>query len=71
MLTPMKMSRTLLMSSTLTTRTIQKIMFIVLAVLVVLGRMVLQSPFSPLIVRIPLRPLLKHFLTRDTDSKQV
>lgn len=53
MLTPMKMSRILLMSSTMTIRTIQKTMFIALAVLAVLGRTVLQSLFSPPIVRTP------------------
>lgn len=68
MLTPMKMSRTLLMFSTMTTRTIQKIMFIVLAVLAVLGRTVPQSPFSPLIVCAPLHSRLKHILTRDTQT---
>lgn len=51
MLTPIKMSRTLLMFSTMIIPTIQKITFIVLGVLVVLGRMALQSLSSQLKVR--------------------
>lgn len=43
-------------------------MFIVLAVLVVLGRTVLQLPFLPLIVRIPRPPHLKRFLTRGVQT---
>lgn len=51
MLTPIKMSRTLLMFSTMIIPIIQKITFIVLDVLVVLDRMALQLLSSQLKVR--------------------
>lgn len=58
MLTPTKMSRTLLMFSTMIIPTIQKITFIVLDVLVVLGRMALQLLSSQPKVRALLYPLV-------------
>lgn len=72
MLTPIKMSRTLLMFSTMIIPTIQKITFIVLDVLVVLDRMALQSLSSQLKVRVLYPSYCVGLLMPNTlDSKQV
>jgi hypothetical protein len=66
----MKMSATLLMCSTMTTRTIRRIIFIVLVELVVLVQMELPSLSLLLIVSCPFRKPQPHFANLATDQKQ-
>jgi hypothetical protein len=66
----MKMSATLLMCSTMTTRTIRRIIFIVLVELVVLVQMELQSLSLLLIVSRSLKRSPAPFANLVTDQKQ-